>query len=183
MVSRLTSQKGFDLLETVLDGLLSQDIQFVLLGTGDKRYQDFLTQVALQHPAKCGARIAFDESLARKVIAGADMFLVPSRYEPSGLTPIYSLKYGTIPIVRATGGLQDTIQEFNPETGEGNGFIFGLYESQELLEAVVRALTLFNDREKWATLMKNAMAADFSWERSAGAYLDLYQKLLVTESP
>lgn len=183
MVSRLTSQKGLDLLEKVLDGLFSRDIQFVLLGTGDKRYQDFLAQLALQHPTKCGVRIAFDELLARKIISGADMFLVPSYYEPSGLTPIYSLKYGTIPIVRATGGLRETIQEFNPKTGEGNGFVFTLYESGELLEAMSRALTLFGDREKWAILMKNAMAANFSWERSARAYLDLYQKLLTTKSP
>jgi starch synthase len=181
MVSRLTPQKGLDLLEKALDELFSRDIQFVFLGTGDKRYQDFLARLALQHPTKCGVRIAFDESLAHKVIAGADMFLVPSRYEPSGLTQLYSLKYGTIPVVRATGGLRDTIREFNPETGEGNGFVFSLYKSRKLLEAVVRALTLFNDRAKWVILMKNAMAADFSWGRSARAYLNLYQKLLVTE--
>jgi starch synthase len=125
-----------------------------------------------------GARIAFDEPLAHKIIAGSDMFVMPSRYEPSGLTQIYSLRYGTIPIVRATGGLKDTIEELDPKTGKGNGFTFGPHEVGALLEAVDRALALLRRKEEWATLLNNAMTADFSWDRSALAYVVLYQKLV-----
>ena len=176
MVSRLTVQKGFDLLEKALDDLLSRDIQFVLLGTGEKRYQDFLSKLPKRYPKKAGVQIAFSEPLSHKVIAGSDMFLMPSRYEPSGLTQIYSLKYGTIPIVRATGGLRDTVRELPLEKG-GNGFVFGPYGVKELLAAVDRALALSHHKEEWMALMKNTMSANFSWERSARAYLDLYQKL------
>jgi starch synthase len=180
MVSRLSVQKGFDLLEKALDKLLSRNLQFVLLGTGDRRYQKFFVQAAAKHPGKLAVQIAFDESLAHKVIAGSDLFLMPSQYEPCGLTQMYSLKYGTIPIVRATGGLKDTIQEFDPETRKGNGFVFRSYEARDLLLAVGRALELFPRRTQWRTLVNNAMAADFSWDRSARAYLDLYQRLAVT---
>jgi starch synthase len=178
MVSRLTAQKGFDLLEEALDKLLSRDLQFVLLGAGDSRYQEFFSKVPVRYPGKAGVQIAYDESLAHKIISGSDLFLMPSRYEPSGLTQIYSLRYGTIPIVRATGGLRDTIEEFDPKTGRGNGFVFDNYEVRDLLEAVDRALALLNRKEEWATLVRNAMAVDFSWDRSARAYLDLYHKLI-----
>jgi len=177
MVSRLTVQKGLDLLEEALDELLSRDLQFVLLGTGEKQYQEFFSKVPQRYPGKAGVNIAFDESLAHRIIAGSDLFLVPSRYEPGGLTQVYSLKYGTIPVVRATGGLKDTIEEFDPETGKGNGLVFGPYDAQKFLETVDRALALYHQKDKWATLMNNAMAADFSWDCSARAYLDLYKKL------
>lgn len=177
MLSRLARQKGFDLLEEALDDLLSRHLQFVLLGTGEKSYQEFFRQVPVRYPGKMGVQIAFDEPLAHKLIAGCDMFLMPSRYEPGGLTQIYSLKYGTVPIVRATGGLKDTIEEFDPRTGRGNGFVFVPYKAQALLEAVDRALALFRNKMEWTTLVKNAMAAKFSWERSARAYLELYQRL------
>lgn len=183
MVSRLTVQKGFDLLEKALDKLLSRNLQFVLLGTGDRRYQRFFMRAAAQHSGKLAVRIAFDESLAHKVIAGSALFLMPSRYEPGGLTQMYSLKYGTIPIVRATGGLKDTIQEFAPETERGNGFVFRSYKVRDLLVAVDRALELFPRRTQWRTLVKNAMAADFSWDKSARAYLALYQRLARGSDP
>ena len=178
MVSRLITQKGFDLLEKGIDELLSRDIQLVILGTGDKKFEEFLSQAAARYPEKLAARIVFDESLSHRVIAGSDMLLMPSQYEPSGLTQIYSLKYGTIPVVRSTGGLKDTIEEFSTETGKGNGFLFVPYELSALLEAVDRALAVFHKKHDWAVLMKNAMTKDFSWERSAQAYLNLYQKLL-----
>ncbi len=181
MVSRLTAQKGFDLLEEALDALLSRDLQFVLLGTGDRRYQDFFSKLPLVYPGKAGVRIVFDESLAHKIIAGSDFFLMPSRYEPSGLTQIYSLKYGTIPIVRATGGLRDTIDEFDSKTRTGNGFVFSAYDVRSLLGAIDRALAVFYRNEEWQTLIKNAMAANFSWDRPARAYLNLYQKLLTND--
>jgi len=176
-VSRLTAQKGFDLLEEALDQLLSRGLQFVLLGTGEERYQQFFSKVPVEYPGKVGVQIAFDESLSHRIIAGSDLFLMPSRYEPGGLAQLYGLRYGTIPIVRATGGLRDTIQEFDPKTRRGNGLVFGPYEVHDLLEAVDRALALFFRKERWANLMKKVMAADFSWDRSAQAYLNLYQKL------
>lgn len=177
-VSRLTTQKGYELVQKASDKLLSRDIQYILLGTGDKTYTDFFSGLSRRYPDKVGVRIAFEESLSHKVIAGSDMFLMPSLYEPSGLTQIYSLKYGTVPIVRATGGLKDTVADFNPKTDKGNGFVFGPYESGALMEAVDRALYLFGSRDKWSTLMRNAMEADFSWDRSAGTYSELYRKLL-----
>ena len=177
MVSRLAQQKGFDLLQEALDELLSRNLQIVLLGTGDKRYRDFLADAAARYPAKLAVRIAFDEPLSHKIIAGSDLLLMPSRYEPGGLIQLYGFKYGSVPIVRATGGLKDTVEEFNPGTGRGNGFVFSSYQAADLLAAVDRSLELFPQRALWPTLVRNGMSADFSWERSARLYLDLYQKL------
>jgi len=177
IVSRLVSQKGFDLITTVLDELLKRDLQFVLLGSGEKQYEDYFRSIAPRYAGKVGVRIAFEEVLTHKIEAGADMFLMPSRYEPSGLNQLYSLKYGTIPIVRVTGGLKDSIEEFDPETGKGNGFCFQSYDRSALLDAVDRALAAFHDENQWAALMKNAMTADYSWNRSASEYLNLYQRL------
>src|SRR6266702_7349832 len=177
-ISRLTSQKGFDLLEAALDELLRRDVQFVLLGTGDAQHQDYFRSAAARYPGRVGVRIAYEEVLAHKIEAGADMFLMPSRYEPSGLTQLYSLKYGTIPVVRATGGLKDTIEEFDPATGKGNGFCFKPYEASAFLAAVNRALAVFQNKNQWKTLMTNAMTADYSWSRSASEYLNLYRRLL-----
>ncbi len=177
MVSRLTQQKGFDLLERAMDAMLSRGTQLVLLGTGDKHYEKIFAEMPERYPGKVGVKIDFDDSLAHKIIASSDLLLMPSRYEPSGLTQLYGLRYGTIPIVRATGGLRDTIKEFDPKTGEGNGFIFSTYDVPEFLQALDRALELLRQKEKWAKLMRNAMTADFSWGRSARSYADLYQKL------
>ena len=177
MVSRLTTQKGFDLLEKAMHDLLSRDIQFVLLGTGDKRYEQIFSKMSERYPGKAGVRIAFDEALSHEVIAGCDLLLMPSRYEPSGLTQMYSLRYGTIPIVRATGGLSDTVNEFDSKTEKGNGFLFGPYEVPALLQALDRALNSLRQKKEWSTIMKNAMAADFSWARSARLYADLYHRI------
>ncbi len=177
MVSRLASQKGFDLLQEALADLLSRPIQFVLLGSGERRYQDFLTAVARLCPEKLGVKIAFDDALAHRMVAGSDVMLIPSQYEPCGLVQMYALKYGTIPIVRATGGLRDTVQQFDPVTDTGNGFVFGPYRAESLIEGIDQALSIFKLDQDWTVLMKNAMAADFSWDRSAPAYLRLYQQL------
>ena len=177
MVSRLASQKGFDLVRSVLDPLFQRNVQFVILGTGDKQYEDCFREAALRYRGKTGVRIAYEESLAHKIVAGADMFLVPSRYEPSGLTQLYSLKYGTIPIVRATGGLKDSVEDFDPATGKGTGFRFEAYEAAALLGAIGRAVAAFGDKKQWAALMTNAMSADYSWNRSALEYLALYKRL------
>jgi len=151
------------------------NVQFVLLGTGEKRYKEYFQALSARNPAKAAVKIAFDEALAHKIEAGADMFLMPSRYEPGGLNQLYSLKYGAIPIVRAVGGLKDSVEEFDPAAGTGNGFLFEAYDSSELLATVRRALATFRHKNQWAVLMKNAMAADYSWGRSARGYLSLYK--------
>ncbi|MBM2825239.1 MAG: glgA [Dehalococcoidales bacterium] len=178
MVSRLTAQKGFDLLQPALAELFSHHLQFVILGTGDKPYQALFGELPRRYPEQAGVQIAFDDTLAHKVIAGSDMLLMPSRYEPCGLTQMYSLKYGTIPVVRATGGLKDTVEEFDPKTGKGTGFVFNGYDVPELLETLDRALALWHRKKDWTRLMQNAMTADFSWQSSAHVYLDLYRRLI-----
>jgi len=177
-VSRLVSQKGFDLLEGILGDLLQRGVQLVILGSGDRKYQDFFQTAAQRNPGKLGVRIAFEDALAHKIEAGADMFLMPSRYEPSGLNQLYSLKYGTIPIVRATGGLKDSVAEYDPATGKGNGFLFDQYDGAAFLAAVDRALAVFRKKEPWRTLMRTAMTADHSWDRSASEYSNLYVNLV-----
>jgi starch synthase len=179
IVARLTAQKGLDLVEAVLDQLLATDLQFVLLGTGDKRYQDRFEAAAVRYPERIGVRISFDEALAHKIEAGADVFLMPSRYEPSGLNQLYSMKYGTIPVVRATGGLKDSVEEFDSVSRSGTGFLFESYEPSAFLKAIDRALTVFPRKIEWTTLMKNAMDRDYSWSRSAREYVELYRRLLV----
>lgn len=183
MVTRLAAQKGMDLVQAALPGLLDRGAQLALLGTGDRVFEESFRLLPSRHPGKVGVIIGFDDALAHKVIAGADLLLMPSRYEPAGLGQVYSLKYGTIPIVRATGGLKDTVQEFDPTERRGNGFLFGPYEASALLQAVDRALALFQRKDQWAVLMRNAMAADFSWDRPSRAYLDLYRRLLAGQSP
>jgi starch synthase len=178
MISRLADQKGFDLLMEILEGLFALDIGFVLLGTGEQKYHDLFTQVAQKYPQKAGIRIAYDDRLAHKIEAGADFFLMPSKYEPCGLNQIYSLKYGTIPVVRATGGLDDTITHYDPTTKQGNGFKFTRYDAKEFLMTIKMGIGFYFQAEHWRQLLRNAMAADFSWERSAEAYLKLYRKAL-----
>jgi starch synthase len=178
MISRLADQKGFDLLMEILEGLFALDIGFVLLGTGEQKYHDLFTQVAQKYPQKAGIRIAYDDRLAHKIEAGADFFLMPSKYEPCGLNQIYSLKYGTIPVVRATGGLDDTITPYDPVTKKGNGFKFTRYDAKEFLTTIKMGISFYDQPEHWGQLLRNAMAADFSWERSAEAYLKLYHKAL-----
>ncbi len=177
MVSRLTSQKGFNLMATALDELFRREIQFVLLGSGEKKYEDFFTAGIARHPEHGAIKIGFDETLAHRIEAGADLFLMPSLYEPCGLNQLYSLKYGTIPVVRATGGLKDSVEEYDPKGGRGTGFLFGPFEERALLETLDRALNLYRKKTQWTGLVKRAMAADFSWDRSARAYCDLYQRL------
>jgi starch synthase len=176
MISRLADQKGFDLLIEILDELFSLDIGFVLLGTGEQKYHDLFTQVTHKYPQKAGVRIAYDDRLAHKIEAGADLFLMPSKYEPCGLNQIYSLKYGTIPVVRATGGLDDTITHYDPTTKKGNGFKFTRYDAKEFLTTIKAAIRIYSEPKHWRQLLRNAMMADFSWEKSAEVYLQLYRK-------
>jgi starch synthase len=178
MISRLADQKGFDLLAEIIDQLFTFDIGFVLLGTGEQKYHDLFNQIAGKYPKKAGIRIAYDDRLAHKIEAGSDLFLMPSKYEPCGLNQIYSLKYGTIPIVRATGGLDDTITHYDPSTGTGNGLKFTRYDAKDFLGQIKAAMDLYAQPEHWKKLVRNAMTSDFSWQRSAGAYLHLYRKAL-----
>jgi starch synthase len=178
MVTRLAGQKGLDIVCDALEALLGLGLTLVILGTGDQKIQDFLLAAQKKHPKRIGLKIAFDERIAHTIYAGSDVFLIPSRYEPCGLTQMYAMKYGTVPVVRATGGLDDSVQEFDPAAGVGNGFKFVDAAQGPLVEATRRAMTAFSRPDEWPTLVGNAMAADFSWERSAAAYLALYNKLL-----
>ena len=183
MISRLTLQKGFDLIEQIFDALLARDVQVVLLGSGEARFESFFRTAAARNSGRVAVEIGFNDSLAHRIEAGADLFLMPSRYEPCGLNQMFSQKYGTIPIVRAVGGLRDTVRDYDPAAGTGTGFVFTPYESQALLSAIERALAVFGDKPAWTALQRRAMAMDFSWERSAKLYGDLYQQLSETEAP
>ncbi|MBI4767170.1 MAG: glycogen synthase GlgA [Deltaproteobacteria bacterium] len=174
IISRLADQKGFDLLAGIMDPLLSQEVSLVVLGTGEEKYHRLLAELAEKYPKKLAVRLTFDNALAHQIEAGSDLFLMPSRYEPCGLNQIYSLKYGTIPVVRATGGLDDTIIPFDPQTGRGTGFKFYPYQPEALWSALEEALEVYRDQTRWVRLMKNAMAMDFSWEASAREYIKLY---------
>ncbi|MFO8055718.1 MAG: glycogen synthase GlgA [bacterium] len=176
-ISRLADQKGFDLLTAVIDEFLEGDIQFVLLGTGDIKYQKIFKDISFRYPDKTGINITYDEALAHRIEAGADIFVMPSLYEPCGLNQLISLRYGTVPAVRATGGLDDTIREWDPETGEGNGFKFGNYNERDFLECLQRALAFYSRREEWQEIMRSGMREDYSWSASAKEYLWLYNKL------
>ncbi len=180
LISRLVDQKGLDILAQVTEDLMKHDLQLVILGTGEERYEKMFKMLAAKFPGKVSANITFDINLAQKIYAGSDMFLMPSKYEPCGLGQMFAMRYGTVPIVRFTGGLKDTVKEFNFETEEGNGFGFYEYESIKLKEAIERALRAYNS-EKWSTIVKNAMKTDCSWEKSAGEYKKLYKRILKSE--
>jgi len=176
MVSRLVDQKGVDLVLSAMERLLAMNVRLVILGSGEPRYEEQLTAFAQRYPERFGVRLAFDEPLSHQIQAGCDCFLMPSRYEPCGLTQLYSLRYGTIPIVRATGGLRDTVQPFNSATGAGTGFVFTEPSADALIEAVRAAAAAFGEKQEWRQLQRNAMAQDFSWEHSANRYVELYRR-------
>jgi starch synthase len=178
IISRLTDQKGFDILAPIMEDLMGLGLQFVLLGTGDEEYNLLFQKISQKYPRQAGIRIAFDNALAHKIEAGADIFLMPSHYEPCGLNQIYSLRYGTLPVVRATGGLDDTIDDFNPVTGGGTGFKFLDYTPSCLFQSIQRAVGVFRDRTTWEKLMLQAMARNFSWGQSAREYEKMYETTL-----
>ncbi|HET9129398.1 MAG TPA: glycogen synthase, partial [Terriglobia bacterium] len=153
MLTRIDVQKGIDLVIGVLEGLLGRDLSFILLGTGNRESENALKEIAARHPGRMGLRLEYDESLSHLVFAGADMFLMPSKYEPCGLTQLYSMCYGTVPIVRATGGLADTVQDYDTNTGQGTGFCFSAYEPAAFEEAILRAVEIWNNKSAWRTLM------------------------------
>src|SRR5262249_16899221 len=175
IVSRFADQKGFDLIAEKAHELMKEDVVVVVLGTGDRKYEALFRALASAFPGRAGAKIAYDNALAHKVEAGADMFLMPSRYEPSGLNQMFSLKYGTVPIVRATGGLDDSIEPFDVEHGSGTGFKFYEYSGEALLYAVRQALHHYMDERIWKRIQLNGMAKDFSWKKPALEYAKLYE--------
>jgi len=178
MISRMVDQKGLDLLFALADDLPNLDATFVILGTGEARYQDFWTRLATAHPGRVAVHIGFDEPLAHLIEAGADMFLMPSQFEPCGLNQMYSLRYGTVPIVREVGGLADTVRDHAPRRRTSTGFVFQDYTPAALLGALARALRLYADPPKWLALQQAGMRQDFSWDRSAREYVKIYQRAM-----
>lgn len=178
IVSRLADQKGFDLIGGILDDLMKLNLQIVVLGLGEKKYHALFEKAAKKYPNKFAVALRFDTGLAHWIEAGSDIFLMPSRYEPCGLNQLYSMKYGTIPIVRATGGLDETVEQIDPLKGTGTGFKFEEYDKKELLKTIQRALHLYANQATWRKIQKNAMSKDFSWEASAKKYVHLYRKLM-----
>jgi starch synthase len=177
IVSRFAAQKGFDLISQVADRLAREEMALVILGSGDKPYEEMFVRLSKQFPNGIAVKVAYDNALAHKIEAGADMFLMPSRYEPCGLNQIYSLKYGTVPIVRATGGLDDTIEPWDARSGKGTGFKFTEYSGESLLLTVKQALQAYRDQTSWQVLMRNGMNKDFSWNASAREYGKIYERL------
>lgn len=176
IVSRFAAQKGFDLIMQIAERLAREPLILIVLGSGDRLYQEMFQRLNKQFPQKIAVKVAYDNAVAHKIEAGCDMFLMPSRYEPCGLNQIYSLKYGTVPIVRATGGLDDTIEPWDPRTGKGTGFKFLEYSGEELLLTIRQALQDFSDQSAWQILMRNGMSKDFSWTASAKEYVRVYER-------
>lgn len=175
LISRLSGQKGLNLIIEQIDNILKHDLQFVLLGTGDEYYENEFRSIESRYPEKMGVYIGFNATLAQRIYAGCDMFLMPSRFEPCGLGQIISLRYGTIPVVRATGGLAETVTDYDADRIKGNGFSFSEFSSVEMLKAVERALRLYTEEpDEWGRLVVKALTLDFSWSRSAQKYMDLY---------
>jgi len=180
IVSRFATQKGFDFIVEIMDKLVEEDMVLTILGNGEEYYERLLVEMASRHPEKVRVQVKFDNVMAHKIEAGAAIFLMPSRYEPGGLNQIYSLKYGTIPVVRATGGLDDTIDE--QPNGGGNGFKFWGYSPWALLDAIHRALNTFRNKKEWTEMMKRAMAQDFSWDKPAAEYVRVYERVIQNRS-
>ena len=177
MVSRMVDQKGLDLIEAAAGELATLNATFVIVGTGEPRYQNMWASLSRSRPDRIRVFIGFDERRAHLVEGGADIFLMPSRFEPCGLNQMYSLRYGTVPVVRAVGGLVDTVRPYNPRNGQGNGFLFSDYRRTAMMHALGAALAAFPNKKVWTRLQKNGMRADFSWDRSAGEYVKMYQAL------
>jgi starch synthase len=178
MAGRITEQKGYDLLMDVIEPLVRLDLQLVVMGAGQSVYESFIRKTVRRHPKKAAAHLKFDTQNVTRVYAGSDMFLMPSRYEPCGLGQLLSLRYGSVPIVHAVGGLTDTISDYNPKTENGLGFVFKTYDSRDMLVALVRALETFKDERRWLRLVQKGMRQSYSWEIPARKYVTLYKKSL-----
>jgi starch synthase len=177
IVSRFAAQKGFDLISQIMDRLAREEMIICALGSGDKEYQEMFARMHQAYPNKILIKVAYDNTVAHKIEAGSDMFLMPSRYEPCGLNQIYSLKYGTVPVVRATGGLDDTIENWDPKTQKGTGFKFSDYTGEALLKTIQTAIAAYKDPAGWQQLMRNGMGKDFSWGASAKEYVRVFERV------
>ena len=178
MVTRLVTQKGLDILAESLPEMMALGVQLVVLGTGEEQYHRILTEAAALYPQQMRVLLRYDDRLAKSIYAGCDLFLMPSQYEPCGLGQLIALRYGTVPVVRKTGGLADTVQDYHGRTGRGTGFVFEDYTASALVECLKRALALYGDEKKWKRLMQSGMKQDFSWKRSAGEYVKVYRKAM-----
>ncbi len=174
IIGRLTDQKGFDLIASAMDQLMSMDMQMVILGTGEPHYHQMLQELADKYQGKLSVNLCFDDELAHKIYAGADMFLMPSKFEPCGLGQMIALQYGTMPIVHHTGGLADSIIDYTEDPNQGNGFMFREYTVDSMMDAVSRAMDTYSNKRKWNSIIKECMAVDFSWKASASKYMELY---------
>lgn len=177
MVTRLTNQKGMDLVMEVIEDILSMDIQMVVLGTGDWKYETALNELSRRYANKLAVIINFSKDIASKIYAGSDMFLMPSKFEPCGLSQMIAMRYGSVPIVRETGGLKDTVPAFNPTDLTGRGFTFKTYNAYDMLDAIRRAVGTYYDKEKWSAVVNNAMTGDYGWKTSAKEYVKLYTEI------
>jgi starch synthase len=178
MVTRLADQKGLDILTKALPEIMSLGVQLVILGTGDAKYHRILSEAAGRYSKNMRVLLRYDDALAKNLYAGCDMFLMPSHYEPCGLGQMIAMRYGAVPVVRRTGGLTDTVADYNPKTGQGTGFLFKEYSAPALIACLRRALEVYRDGNKWKRLMRNGMKQDFSWERSAEEYVKVYRKAM-----
>lgn len=177
VITRLADQKGLDILAPAVEDFMRRGVQLVLLGTGEEKYHQIFRELAKRYPRQLGVHLLFDPKKAKQIYAGSDIFLMPSRYEPCGLGQLISFRFGTVPLVRETGGLADTVKDFDPRTGEGTGFVFKEYKTQALFAALDRALETFRNPKAWLGLMRNGMNCDFSWRASAKRYVELYESI------
>ncbi len=183
VISRLTNLKGFDLIDEIIESFLRiHGVQLVVMGTGQQRYHDRLTELQARFPGQVAFRLTFDEELAHHIYAGADMFVMPSRVEPCGISQMIAMRYGTVPIVHATGGLRDTVRDYQPITNDGTGFVFAEPQATALRQTIERALTLYTDAPVWLQLMLRGMASDFTWPAAAVHYIDLYQRAMAAHA-
>ncbi|MEL7596890.1 MAG: glycosyltransferase, partial [Clostridiaceae bacterium] len=178
MVTRLEEQKGLDLVHRVIEEILRENIQFVVLGTGSQKYEDMFKFFKWKYPDKMSANIFFDSSLAQKIYAASDMFLMPSRFEPCGIGQLIALRYGSIPIVRETGGLNDTVHSYNEFNGSGNGFTFSNFNAHDMLYTIRRAIGIYWNKNIWSTLVRRGMQEDNGWNRSAYEYINMYNRVI-----
>lgn len=183
IITRLVEQKGIDLFPAIIDEMMNEDLQFIVLGTGENEYEDFFRYIQSRYPDKISANITYDAELAQKIYAGSDVFIMPSRFEPCGLGQMISMRYGTVPIVKETGGLKDTVEPYNEHEDKGYGFSFSNYNAHDLLFTIKRAISFYQEKNTWHKLIRRAMEQDYSWEKSAVKYEELYNKILVDKNP
>jgi len=178
MVTRLSSQKGLDLVSEAIEDIIDSGSQVVILGKGDDYYQTLFSNLHVRYSGKLSVTIGYDNNFAHRIYAGSDIFLMPSKYEPCGLGQLIALRYGAIPVGRKTGGFADSITEYNSSSGSGTGFLFEDYSKDAMIKAIEKALKFYNDRDGWANMVRNAMSQDFSWNHSAKEYIAIYKKTL-----